>query len=110
MILYAPTFRDNQHTSGIGYTYNLGINFDELAVLADNYIILFRTHYFITNLFDFNKYKGFVYDVSNYDDINELYLISDILITDYSSVFFDFANLKKPIIFYMYDLDEYKII
>ena len=108
VILYAPTFRDNQHTSGIGYTYNLGINFDELAVLADNYIILFRTHYFITNLFDFNKYKGFVYDVSNYDDINELYLISDILITDYSSVFFDFANLKKPIIFYMYDLDEYK--
>ena len=40
--------------------------------------------------------------------ISRLYIISDLLITDYSSVFFDYANLKRPIIFYMYDLDEYK--
>ena len=51
---------------------------------------------------------GFVYDVSNVEDVNELYVISDILITDYSSVFFDYANLKRPIIFYMYDYEEYK--
>ena len=41
-------------------------------------------------------------------DINELYAISDVLITDYSSVFFDFAILRRPILFYMYDLEEYK--
>lgn len=46
--------------------------------------------------------------MSDYDDINDLYLISDILITDYSSVCFDYANLKRPMIFYMYDYDEYK--
>ena len=109
IILYAPTFRDNQHTSGVGYTYNLGIDFDKMQKeLSKDYIILFRTHYFISNSFDFSKYKNFIYDVSNYDDINELYIISDLLITDYSSVFFDFSNLKRPMLFYMYDLDEYK--
>lgn len=109
VILYAPTFRDNQHTSGVGYTYNLGINFDKMQKeLSKDYIILFRTHYFVSNSFDFSKYDKFIYDVSKYDDINDLYVISDLLITDYSSVFFDFANLKKPMIFYMYDLDDYK--
>ena len=41
-------------------------------------------------------------------DINELYAISDIMITDYSSVFFDYSILNRPILFYMYDLNEYK--
>jgi len=46
--------------------------------------------------------------VSDYEDINHLYIISDLLITDYSSVFFDYANLKRPIVYYMYDIDDYK--
>lgn len=109
IILYAPTWRDNQHTSGVGYTYKLGIDFDTLKKkIGDKYIILFRAHYFIANSFDFDKYKGFVYNVSNIDDVNLLYVISDILITDYSSVFFDFANLKRPMLFYMYDKEEYQ--
>lgn len=109
IILYAPTWRDNQHEVGIGYTYDLKIDFDVLQKkLQDKYVIIFRTHYFVSNSFDFKKYKGFIYDMSNYDDINELYAISDMIITDYSSVFFDYANLKRPIIFYMYDLEEYQ--
>ncbi|WP_458404760.1 CDP-glycerol glycerophosphotransferase family protein [Methanobrevibacter sp.] len=43
-----------------------------------------------------------------HEDIAELYLISDMLITDYSSVFFDYANLKRPILFYTYDIDKYQ--
>ncbi len=109
IILYAPTWRDNQHTSGIGYTYKTEIDFDNLQKeLGQDYIILFRAHYLVANTFDFKRYEGFIYDVSNIDDVNELYIISDILITDYSSVFFDYANLKRPIIYYMYDLDKYK--
>jgi len=109
IILYAPTWRDNQHRADIGYTYKLGLNIDKLQKeLAKDYIILFRTHLFVANTFDFNKYEGFIYDLSKYDDISDLYIISDLLITDYSSVFFDFANLKRPILFYMYDLEEYK--
>lgn len=109
IILYAPTFRDNQHESGVGYTYKTEVDFDKLQKeLKDEYIILFRAHYFVSNSFDFEKYKGFIYNVSDIDDINELYIVSDILITDYSSVFFDYANLKRPIIFYMYDFENYK--
>lgn len=109
IILYAPTYRSNQHESGVGYTYKEEINFEHLQkIIGDEYIVLFRPHYFIANVFDFEKYKGFVYDVSKIDDVNELYIITDLLITDYSSVFFDFANLKRPMIFYMYDLEHYR--
>ena len=46
--------------------------------------------------------------MSEHDDVNDCYIMSDLIITDYSSVFFDYANLKRPMIFYMYDLEEYK--
>ena len=110
IILYAPTWRDNQHQSGVGYTYKTEVDFDRLRKeLGDEYVILFRAHYFVANKFDFSKYAGFVYNASLYDDINDLYIISDILITDYSSVFFDYSILKRPIIYYMYDLQEYEL-
>lgn len=109
IILYAPTWRDNQHQSGVGYTYKTEVDFDKLRdELGDEYVILFRAHYLVANSFDFDKYQGFVYDVSKYDDINHLYLAADVLITDYSSVFFDYAILEKPMIFYMYDLEDYR--
>lgn len=109
IIFYAPTWRDNQHNSSIGYTYRAEVDFDKLKkALGSEYIILFRAHYLVANSFDFEKYRGFVFDVSKYDDVNDLYIVSDLLVTDYSSVFFDYANLKRPIIFYMYDYDSYK--
>lgn len=109
ILLYAPTYRDNQHNASIGYTYKTEVDFDKLrGELSKEYIILFRAHWLVAQEFNFEKYKDFIIDVSNYDDINELYIISDMLITDYSSVFFDYANLKRPIIFYMYDLEEYR--
>lgn len=109
IIFYAPTWRDNQHNSSIGYTYRAEVDFDKLKkALGSEYIILFRAHYLVANSFDFEKYRGFVFDVSKYDDVNDLYIVSDLLVTDYSSVFFDYANLKRPMIFYMYDYDSYK--
>ncbi len=109
IILYAPTWRHNQHESGVGYSYTLGVDFQHLReTLGDEYIILFRAHYLGASKFDFAAFEGFVYNVSNYPDINELYLAADLLITDYSSVFFDFSNLRKPILFYMYDLAAYR--
>lgn len=109
VILYAPTWRENQHNSRIGYTYQLALDFGALREkIGDDYVILFRTHYFIDNMIDLSVYEGFVYNVSRYDDINDLYIISDALITDYSSVFFDYANLRRPMYFYMYDYEEYK--
>lgn len=108
VLLYAPTWRDNQHTAGVGYVYSTEVDFSKLQErLGDEWIVLFRAHYLVANSFDFDKYAGFVYDVSSYDEINRLYVISDLLVTDYSSVFFDYANLCRPMIFYMYDLEFY---
>lgn len=109
ILLYAPTWRDNQHSAGVGYVYSNPVDFGKLREsLSDEWVILFRAHYLVANAFDFDEYEGFVYNVSKYDDINDLYVISDMLITDYSSVFFDYANLKRPVLYYMYDLEYYK--
>ena len=51
-------------------------------------------HYLIANALDLHGYDDFAIDVSNYNDISELYLISDALVTDYSSVMFDFGILS----------------
>jgi CDP-glycerol glycerophosphotransferase len=108
VVLYAPTFRDDQHSSATGYTFDLGVDFGRLrAELGDGYVVLFRAHYLVASEFDFAAHQGFVYDVSGVDDINELYIASDMLVTDYSSVFFDYANLRRPIVFFMYDLERY---
>lgn len=109
VILYAPTFRDNKYSAAAGFEVANFIDFCKAEQsLKEDYVILFRAHYFISQKLDVSQYKGFVYDVSKVEDINTLYVISDILVTDYSSVFFDYANLKRPIIFYMTDYEEYK--
>ncbi|PEE41050.1 CDP-glycerol glycerophosphotransferase family protein [Bacillus pseudomycoides] len=109
IILYAPTWRDDQFYSKGRYKLDLQLDLNLLQKqLGSDYIILLRMHYLVAEQFDLESYKGFVYDFSKHVDINELYLLSDLLITDYSSVFFDYANLKRPIIFYTYDIDSYR--
>lgn len=109
VVLYAPTWRESQHKPGEGYGYQLAVDFNKWrSLLGDDTVILFRCHYLVSSSIDLSPYKGFVTDASGYDDINELYAISDLLITDYSSVFFDYANLNRPVIFYMYDYQQYK--
>ena len=109
IILYAPTYRPNEYEAGKGHVMKMAVDFDRMRErFGDDCMILFRPHYFIADLFDFERYRGFVYNVSDYDDINDLYLISDMMITDYSSTMFDYAILKRPMIFYMYDLEHYR--
>lgn len=109
VILYAPTWRENQHEAGAGYTYRNPADFSLWKkTLGKDWIVLFRAHYFIGNSLDLSGVEDFVRDVSDMDEINDLYLIADVLVTDYSSVFFDFANLKRPILFYMYDYRQYR--
>ena len=76
--------------------------------LGDEYVVLLRTHHYIADNLDVTGLEDFAFNLSKYDDIAEVYLISDICITDYSSVFFDFAKLKRPMLFYTYDLDKYR--
>ena len=108
VVLYAPTWRDNQHTLGVGYTFDPSAHIEAfLDSTPDDVTVIVRLHYLVANQLDLEKYRGKVIDCSRWEDINDLYLVSDVLVTDYSSVFFDYANLRRPIIFYMYDLEEY---
>ncbi len=109
IILYAPTWRDNEYYSKGKYKFNMHLDLDLLkSELGDKYIVLFRLHYLVSENLDLSSYHGFAYDCSNYEDIRDLYLLADLLITDYSSVFFDYANLKRPMLFYVYDIDTYR--
>lgn len=110
-ILYAPTWRDDEYYAKGKYKFTLQLDLSLLKEqLGKDYVILLRTHYFIADSLDVTGLEGFAYNLSKYDDIAELYLISDVLITDYSSVFFDYANLRRPMLFFMYDLEKYRDI
>ena len=109
VLLYTPTFRDDRHISGEGYAYDPAVDFHALQeALGEAYVILFRAHYLVASRFDFTAYQGFVLDVSHVEQINDLYLVSDVMLTDYSSTMFDFAVLRRPILYYMYDLQRYR--
>ena len=70
--------------------------------------MLYRSHHHVSSYDLSPNYQSQVMDVTKVEDINELYIISDMLITDYSSTLFDYGNLGRPMIFYMYDLEEYQ--
>src|SRR5699024_8264126 len=110
VILYAPTFRDNQTSTRNKFLFDLPMDLYHLKEsLSEDYIILLRMHVVISNKIKVDEeLQDFVINVSNYSDIQELLLIADILITDYSSVMFDFANTRRPMIFYTYDLETYR--
>lgn len=108
-ILYAPTWRDDEHYGKGEYKFTLALDLKKMkTMLEKDYVLLLRTHHYIADKIDTTGLGGFAYNLSTYDDISEIYLITDICITDYSSVFFDFANLKRPILFYTYDIEKYK--
>lgn len=101
VILYAPTWR-------IKNTFDLMLNLDSLKKkLSDEYVLILRLHHFSVKGWIQPEQDDFVYDFSKYDSVEELYLVSDLLITDYSSVMFDYAVLDRPIIIFAYDLEEY---
>ena len=111
VILYAPTWRDDEWYGQGQYKFTLQLDLDRLrSALGQEYVVVLRTHYLIVDALNLEDYKGFAFNGSgsDFDDISLLYLISDILITDYSSVFFDYANLRRPMLFFTYDLDKYR--
>lgn len=104
VVLYAPTFRDWNENSYFDTLRDINKLSKEIN---DDTIILLRLHYLLASKISQIQLPGHIINASSYSDIQELYLITDMLITDYSSVMFDYAVLKRPIIFYCYDLDEY---
>ena len=107
VITFAPTFRGNGQQSA-HYPMEV-LDMKKLyEELSDEYVFLFKIHPFVKN--DINipyQYSDFFYDFSSYREINDLLFVTDLLITDYSSVCFEFALLNKPMLFFAFDVEEY---
>ncbi|MFC1797250.1 CDP-glycerol glycerophosphotransferase family protein [Pseudomonadota bacterium] len=105
VLLYAPTFRDHPGAvkpfSGMFFeTLN-----DELK--SRNWCLLIKKHQF-DHTMDFPGELSNIFDISeDTDDVQEVLVQSDVLISDYSSIFIDYLLRKKPVIFYIYDLESY---
>ena len=110
VILYAPTYRGaNQKKANVNSKL---INFDELAEFCNetNSCIVFKMHKFLKKKIKIpNKYQEFMFDASGFE-INELMHACDVLVTDYSSCFYDWLLTEKPCIFYVPDLYEYSAL
>lgn len=110
-ILYAPTFRDDETGSRAGrFRFELPFDLEDFArSLDENTVLLLRMHFLIENKIAISSdLQHRVVDVTAYPEIQDLYLASDALVTDYSSAFFDYAILRRPIVFYAYDLHRYR--
>jgi teichoic acid glycerol-phosphate primase len=106
VILYAPTYRDHELEH-----FNLVLEIEKMAQeLRSDYILILRLHPAIENKADYStRYPDFVLDLSSSQyEINDLLVVADYLITDYSSIPYEFSLLHKPMIFFTYDLEEYR--
>lgn len=108
VVLYAPTWRDSQSAKAWVAEIVTFIDLQKLTQdLGDDYVVLVRGHGHNARAGSTVGSSGSVIDVTFYPEINDLYLIADLAITDYSSVMFDFAVTRKPMLFFAPDLQEY---
>jgi CDP-glycerol glycerophosphotransferase len=118
-VLYTPTWRDDEKyredVPDIPLRLQLGALVKRLDAAgaqqgeepAARHRLLARTHNMVSDRLRTEVAPG-VLDVSYFRDVRDLYLAADVLVTDYSSVMFDFALTGKPMVFYAYDLDRYR--
>lgn len=108
IIFYTPTYREfslNLHNETF---ISPPIDFHLWSEkLADKYVLLIRAHYAVIESLHI-KNNDFIKDVSNYSPLNDLYAISDMMISDYSGTFIDYSILDRPMFCFAYDYDEYK--
>ena len=107
VILYAPTFRGDSVADA---TASDGLDLRRLReVLGEDHVVLVRLHPFIRARAALDPaLAGFAIDVSDHPDINELLLVADLLITDYSSVIYEFSLLGRPMVFFAPDREAYE--
>lgn len=103
IIMYAPTFRDNDKGN---FKLKLDIKLMKEKLGKLGYVLFLRLHPSIKKD-DISVDNIFSYDFSKYEQVSDLLIVSDILISDYSSIIFEFSIMKKPILFYSYDVEDY---
>ncbi|MDW4356801.1 teichoic acid ribitol-phosphate polymerase TarL [Staphylococcus saprophyticus] len=108
VILFAPTFRGSGHHTA-HYPF-FKIDFARFARYCreNNAIVLFKMHQFVKNKLNIpREYQEYFVDVSDFREVNDILFITDILISDYSSLVYEFAVFKRPMLFYAFDLEDY---
>ena len=107
VILYAPTFREYEK-EGANCVLSLPVDFTKWQKkLGNEYVLLLRAHHEVVKLMNVSE-NEFLKNVSNYPNLNELMIVSDILISDYSSILFDYSIQAKPMFCFAYDYDQYE--
>ena len=108
VILYCPTFREYEKDENLGVVLVPPMNLKKWeAELGDKYVLLFRAHYEVSKVMEVQE-NEFVRNVTDYPALNDLMIASDILISDYSSIFFDYAIMDKVMLHFTYDFDKYE--
>ena len=108
VILYAPTWREHLARHRGGFAMDQRIDLEHARrELGGDHVLLVRGHPQVVEAVP-GADGGFVRDVSGYPDATDLLLAADVLVTDYSSLMFDFAVTRKPMLFFTYDLEQYR--
>lgn len=110
VILYAPTFREFSRAEDGRNALGIPIDFSKWeATLGQEYVLLVTAHYEVAKLLDELPKNDFVINAFKYPELNDLIKVSDILISDYSSIVFDYSIMERPIFCYGYDYDTYLV-
>lgn len=111
VILYAPTFRDFYKAEDGQSALHIPMDFEKWEkTLGEEYVLLITAHYEVAKLLDTLPKNDFVINAFGYPRINDLMKVSDILISDYSSIVFDYSILGRPILCYGYDYDQFNAV
>ncbi len=108
VIMFAPTFRGNgQMTAHYDFSW---IDFKKLRkAFPKDYVCIIKLHPFIKNVPDYDfENDDFYLDLTSEREINDLLFITDVLVTDYSSVIFEYSFFERPVVFFTPDLDDYR--
>ena len=106
LLLYAPTYREDSQRVPKHAQMDLRRTLDVLERNGEKWLCLYRAHYKSEGI-ELEAEQDRLVDMSRYDDMSELLLVSDMLLTDYSSCAMDFCLLDRPVFMYMADYAEY---
>ncbi len=107
VILYCPTFREYEKDENLGVVLAPPMDLDKWErELRDDYVLLFRAHYEVSKVMEI-KESDFLRNATDYPLLSDLMIVSDILLSDYSSIFFDYSIMDKCMIHFTYDYDKY---
>ena len=110
IILYAPTFREYEKDENNGCVLVPPMDLKKWEKeLGGEYVLLFRAHYEVAKVMDIEE-NDFVRNMTDYPSLNELMIASDLLISDYSSILFDYSIMDKPMVLFTYDYDKYSAL